>query len=153
MPVVQISTRSYRRVEAAVERAAKRGARVRVDYEAEVQERFRRWIRKLWFRPSALKRLKSAAATGVYLPAWTFDAAAECDWTADSGTYYYTTETYRDSEGKRRTRQVRHTRWRPAADPSPRRVTTPWHPCSRWWTSTPAPRRRPRRRPLARSTA
>ena len=45
----------------------------------------------------------------------TFDAAAECDWTADSGTYYYTTETYRDSNGKTRTRQVRHTRWRPAA--------------------------------------
>ena len=43
---------------------------------------------------------------GIYLPYWTFDAKAYARWTADSGTYYYTT-----SNGKRE----RHVRWTPAA--------------------------------------
>jgi hypothetical protein len=55
------------------------------------------------FAPS---RLKSAALTdtvhGVYLPCWTFDAQGHADWTAESGYYYYTTETYRDSNGEMR---------------------------------------------------
>ena len=32
---------------------------------------------------------------GIYLPYWTFDAQSHADWTAQSGYYYYTTETYR----------------------------------------------------------
>ena len=51
---------------------------------------------------------------GLYVPYWTFDAKVHAEWTADSGTYYYTTETYTQN-GQTRTRQVRHTRWTPAA--------------------------------------
>ncbi|HEX4996671.1 MAG TPA: zinc ribbon domain-containing protein, partial [Terriglobia bacterium] len=51
----------------------------------------------------------------IYLPYWTFDAAAHADWTAMSGDYYYTTETYRDSNGRMQTRQVRHVRWYPTS--------------------------------------
>ena len=34
---------------------------------------------------------------------------------AEAGYYYYTTETYRDSNGKNQTRQVQHMRWEPAS--------------------------------------
>jgi hypothetical protein len=49
------------------------------------------------------------------VPYWTFDAHAVCPWTAEAGHYYYTTERYRDNQGRSRTRQVRHVRWEPAA--------------------------------------
>lgn len=80
--------------------------------EADVRQAIRRWYGSRWFAPN---RLKSAALTdtvrGIYLPYWTFDARAHADWTAESGYYYYTSETYRDANGKTQTRQVRHTRW------------------------------------------
>jgi hypothetical protein len=51
---------------------------------------------------------------GLYVPYWTFDAQVHCPWQADAGHYYYTTETYRDNQGRMRSRQVRHVRWVPA---------------------------------------
>ncbi|MCB9914578.1 MAG: hypothetical protein H6828_05445 [Planctomycetes bacterium] len=84
---------------------------------AGVEERFHRWRKKLWFRPNALKTLRRFEAVGLYVPFWTFDARVHSDWRADSGTYYYTTETYTTMvNGKPtvQTRTVRHTRWRPA---------------------------------------
>jgi hypothetical protein len=52
---------------------------------------------------------------GVYLPYWTFDAQVHADWQAQSGYYYYVTESYTDAQGNRRTRQVRKTRWVPSS--------------------------------------
>jgi Zn finger protein HypA/HybF involved in hydrogenase expression len=84
--------------------------------EAQVRDAIRAWYGSRWFAPS---RLKSAALTdtvkGFYLPYWTFDAQVHADWIAESGYYYYTTETYRDSEGREQTRQVQHVRWQPSA--------------------------------------
>jgi hypothetical protein len=83
----------------------------------EVAANFERWRRGLWFRPNALKHLRKFEAVGLYVPYWTFDAQVHSDWSADSGTYYYVTETYTTQvNGKTvtRTRQVRKTRWRPA---------------------------------------
>jgi hypothetical protein len=80
--------------------------------ETNVRDRIRKWYSSRWFAPNKLK--KSALVDtvhGVYLPYWTFDAKVFCRWTAESGYYYYTTETYRDSSGKTRTRQVRKVRW------------------------------------------
>jgi len=51
----------------------------------------------------------------VYLPFWTFDAEASADWQAEAGFHYYVSETYTDSQGVKRERQVQHTRWEPAA--------------------------------------
>ena len=48
---------------------------------------------------------------GLYIPYWTFDAQVHADWTAESGYYYYETESYTDANGKRQTRQVRKIRW------------------------------------------
>jgi hypothetical protein len=36
------------------------------------------------------------------------------DWTAESGYYYYETETYRDSDGETKERQVQRIRWEPS---------------------------------------
>lgn len=84
--------------------------------ESAVRESLRRWFRSRWFSPSALGRgALIDTVHGVYVPYWTFDAQARCPWTADAGHYYYTSETYRDSQGKTRTRRVRHVRWVPAA--------------------------------------
>jgi len=84
--------------------------------QVRVRELIRKWYGSKWLAPGKLKS-KALVDTvhGVYLPYWTFDAQVSADWRADSGTYYYTTETYRDSKGHTRTRQVRHVRWTPAA--------------------------------------
>lgn len=69
-----------------------------------------------WFAPGDLKKRNMVDRIhGIYLPYWTFDSAAECPWTAESGTYYYVTVTDRDSQGRTITRQERRTRWRPAS--------------------------------------
>lgn len=80
--------------------------------DGQVRETIRKWYGSHWFAPS---KLKNSALTdtmhGVYLPYWTFDSHVAADWTAEAGHYYYTTETYRDGQGRTRTKQVRHTRW------------------------------------------
>ena len=84
--------------------------------EAHVREQIRRWYASKWLAPGALKtRALVDRVRGIYIPYWTFDARAVCPWSADAGYYYYTTENYRDNQGRRQTRQVRHTRWEPAA--------------------------------------
>lgn len=83
---------------------------------AQVRERVRQWYGTRWFAPS---KLKHSALTdtlkGIYLPYWTFDAHAQARWRAEAGHYYYTTQTYRDSNGQMQTRQVQQVRWMPAS--------------------------------------
>jgi len=80
--------------------------------ETQVRDSIRRWYGSRWFAPN---KLKNAALTdtvkGLYIPYWTFDAQVHADWTAESGYYYYETESYTDANGKRQTRQVRKIRW------------------------------------------
>lgn len=84
--------------------------------EDRVRDDLRRWYRSKWFAPNKLKkRALVDTVRGVYLPYWTFDARVRCRWTAEAGYYYYTTETFRDSQGRTRSRQVRHVRWEPAS--------------------------------------
>ena len=82
----------------------------------QVRDSIRQWYGSRWFAPNQLKR---AALTdivkGLYIPYWTFDAQVHSEWTAESGYYYYETETYTDSEGKVQTRQVQRIRWQPSA--------------------------------------
>lgn len=83
--------------------------------EPQVRDAIRRWYGTRWFAPNRLRR---AALTdtlrGVYLPYWTFDAHVHADWTAESGTYYYTTERVLRN-GRWETTQVQHVRWTPAS--------------------------------------
>jgi hypothetical protein len=88
--------------------------------QAEARNEISRWINTRWFAPSALKRLASQQGiNGVYIPFWTYDAQTVSFYTGERGEYYYTTETYTetDSNGntQTKTRQVRHTAWYPAS--------------------------------------
>lgn len=82
-----------------------------------VEKTFRTWIGSLWFRPNAIKRTEHFDAVGVYVPAWTFDASVHSDWSAESGTYYWVTETYTtrvNGKFQTRRRRVRKVRWWPS---------------------------------------
>lgn len=84
---------------------------------AAVEAAVAAWLKRLWFRPAALRKAWRGDAVGVYVPFWTFDCRAHSDWTADAGYYYWETETYWVTvNGRRetRTRQVRKVRWEPA---------------------------------------
>ncbi len=82
----------------------------------QVRDQLRAWYGSRWWAPSKLKRSAlTDTLLGIYLPYWTFDAHVDAQWTAESGYYYYETETYRDSNGNTQTRQVRHTRWEQSA--------------------------------------
>jgi hypothetical protein len=84
--------------------------------EDQVRDSIRRWYASRWFAPN---RLRQSALTdtvrGVYIPYWTFDAQVQADWTAESGYFYYETETYRDANGQTQTRQVQKVRWVPSS--------------------------------------
>jgi hypothetical protein len=83
--------------------------------ENNVREYVKNWLKNVWFAPNNLANVSSTdTLKGFYLPFWTFDATVSARWYAQAGYYYYTTESYTDSDGKQRTRQVQHTRWEPA---------------------------------------
>ncbi len=80
--------------------------------QIQVRESVRQWYASRWFAPGALKRRAlTDTVGGVYLPYWTFDARVHADWTAESGYYYYVTESYTDAQGNTQTRQVQNIRW------------------------------------------
>ena len=88
--------------------------------EEQASRRFREWVAGLWFAPNALKKqAECSAIKGVYVPAWTYDAQTETNYTGERGDDYWDTETYTetDAEGRTvtRTRQVQKTRWWPAS--------------------------------------
>jgi hypothetical protein len=78
---------------------------------------FQAWVKRLWFAPNKLKKaaLDPQFTKGLYLPYWTFDAQLKATYSGERGDYYYVTETYRDSKGRKQTRQVRKTRWTPVS--------------------------------------
>lgn len=78
---------------------------------------FQKWVKGLWWAPNKLKKaaLDPQFTKGLYLPYWTFDAQLAANYTGQRGEYYYVSQTYRDSKGNTRTRQVRKTRWHRAS--------------------------------------
>src|ERR1039458_1633793 len=82
----------------------------------QVRDSIRQWYGSRWF---GRNKLKLAALTDtvkvLYIPYWTFDAQVHADWTAESGYYYYVTETFRNSDGQTETRQVQKVRWVPSS--------------------------------------
>ncbi|MGD1083306.1 MAG: zinc ribbon domain-containing protein [Verrucomicrobiota bacterium] len=84
--------------------------------EDKARDSIRQWYSTRWFAPNQLKRAAlTDTAKGLYIPYWTFDAQVHADWTAESGYYYYTTETFRNANGQTQTRQVQHVRWVPSS--------------------------------------
>jgi predicted RNA-binding Zn-ribbon protein involved in translation (DUF1610 family) len=86
---------------------------------AQAGHAFKGWIASRWFAPNELKhRAERADINGVYMPAWTYDADTTSHYTGERGEDYWVTESYTAFENGRsvtRTRQVRKTRWYPAA--------------------------------------
>ena len=84
--------------------------------ENQVRDSIHRWYQTRWFAPNQLKRAAlTDTVKGLYIPYWTFDAQVHAEWTAESGYYYYEQETYRDSQGELKTRQVQKIRWEPSS--------------------------------------
>lgn len=86
--------------------------------EGEARAALKRWLGRLWFAPSDLKRYARAdrALTGVYAPYWTYDAETETDYTGHRGTVRYETRRMPVSVGGKRTmqaQQVARVDWRP----------------------------------------
>jgi DNA-directed RNA polymerase subunit RPC12/RpoP len=78
---------------------------------AGAEERFRKWIRGLWFRPNALRRGSALhELRGVMIPYWTFDAGAASEWTAMAGHYYWVPVPTKNG-----VRMERRIRWVPAS--------------------------------------
>lgn len=84
--------------------------------ENQVRDSIHRWYGSRWFAPNKLKHgALTDIVRGLYIPYWTFDAQVHADWTAESGYYYYVTETYTDANGRTQTREVQKIRWEPSA--------------------------------------
>ena len=72
-----------------------------------------RWLGSLWFAPGGLMDYarKGRKMTGVYMPAWTFDADTKSDYQGQQGTVYYESRKVRRN-GKTETVRVQKVRWR-----------------------------------------
>ena len=84
--------------------------------EPQVREEIRKWYGSRFWAPNKLKnKAMTDQVRGLYIPYWTFDAQVHAEWTAESGDYYYETESYTDANGKRQTRSVQKVRWYPSS--------------------------------------
>lgn len=78
---------------------------------------FNKWLKGLWWAPNDLAKKVSGSTSvlkGVYLPNWAYDTNTITNYTGERGDYYYTTETYTETnngQSQTKTRQVRHTSW------------------------------------------
>jgi DNA-directed RNA polymerase subunit RPC12/RpoP len=86
----------------------------------EARAALQAWVRGLWFAPNRFKRHVQTGdgLHGVYLPYWTYDARTVTDYEGQRGEHYWVTESYTtivNGKPVMRTRQVRKTRWYPAA--------------------------------------
>lgn len=82
----------------------------------EARDLFRRWLRSLWFAPTALKSQAyvDAAIRGVYLPYWTYDARTVTRYVGERGDAYYvpvTTTVMVNGKPQTRTVMQRRIRW------------------------------------------
>ncbi|MEM6795328.1 MAG: hypothetical protein AAF725_15225 [Acidobacteriota bacterium] len=86
-----------------------------IDRESS-RDAFRGWVKSRWFAPNDLaQRARESKIDGVYMPYWTYDSQTTNRYVGQRGEHYYVSESYTDSEGNRRTRQVMKTRWYPAS--------------------------------------
>jgi hypothetical protein len=86
----------------------------------EANTAFRKWIKKLWFAPNALKKaaLSFEHFKGIYLPFWTYDTDTNTQYIGQRGEHYSVTENYtatEDGKSVTKSREVQKTRWYPAA--------------------------------------
>jgi DNA-directed RNA polymerase subunit RPC12/RpoP len=86
----------------------------------EARESFDKWLNKLWFAPTQLKKIANLGQlTGMYLPYWTYDAMTYTKYRGMRGDNYQETEYYteRDANGNevQRSRTVTKIHWYPVS--------------------------------------
>lgn len=91
----------------------------RID-EVEARQRFRSWLKGLWFAPNAVKKYarNESKLTGVYLPYWTFDSHTETDYAGERGDIYYVdqpVQVMRDNRVVTEIRRVPRINWTPVS--------------------------------------
>ena len=84
------------------------------------RESFTKWLQKLWFAPSELKKIANLGQlSGVYVPYWTYDAMTYTRYHGMRGDNYTETERYteRDANGnmQTKTRTVVRIHWYPVS--------------------------------------
>ena len=82
----------------------------------QARDSYRKWIASRFWAPNDLKKHAEAKSTlhGMYVPYWTYDSETTTWYTGQRGEWYYETEYYTE-DGETKTREVRRTRWYPAA--------------------------------------
>ncbi len=86
----------------------------------QAKESYRRWLKRLWFAPNALKKYarQQRDLNGIYVPYWTYDCDTATSYRGQRGDVYYVTQQVRVNVNGRmqtRTRQVPKIRWTPVA--------------------------------------
>lgn len=68
--------------------------------KTQAEEKFKEWLKKLWFAPNDLKDYSriSEILKGLYIPYWTYDCNIKSDYSGRRGEDYQTTETYTATE-------------------------------------------------------
>lgn len=88
--------------------------------QRDAAERYRKWIKGLWFAPNALKRMQNSPnqLNGVYIPFWTFDAQTQTRYVGMKGIRRVETERYTvtvNGKTESRTRTKTRIDWYPAS--------------------------------------
>ncbi|MEA3291005.1 MAG: zinc ribbon domain-containing protein [Pseudomonadota bacterium] len=83
-------------------------------------KQYRKWIKRLWFAPSKLKKYarRHKKLIGVYIPYWTYDCHATTRYSGDRGDVYQVPQQVRVMVNGRmvvRTQMVTKIRWTPAS--------------------------------------
>lgn len=86
--------------------------------QSQAKQRFQRWLKGLWFAPSALKHYarEQGRLTGIYLPFWTFDSHTETSYRGARGIFYTVTRpvtVIENGRAVRRLQTVQKVRWLP----------------------------------------
>lgn len=79
----------------------------------QAQEKWREWIRGLWFAPTKLKQFAQSdgGIKGLYVPYWTFDAQTYTNYTGLRGVDHQESYETTDSKGERSTETRTRTDW------------------------------------------
>lgn len=88
--------------------------------EGQARSAYKRWLKKLWFAPNALKKYASdnVSLNGVFIPYWTYDSRTVSAYSGQRGDVYYVNVPYIAQVNGRSVRRMRREpriRWTPVS--------------------------------------
>ncbi|MEM7256808.1 MAG: primosomal protein N' (replication factor Y) - superfamily II helicase [Pseudomonadota bacterium] len=86
--------------------------------KAQAHEAYEKWIKRLWFAPSKLKKhaREEFGLNGIYIPYWTYDSDTKTAYSGQRGDVYYVRQNVTVMENGRyvrRSKMVPKIRWTP----------------------------------------